>query len=142
MNILRDRRFRPRRRSDRSTPESRRWGRRTDRRHMMIPKPRSRSEFIPVLPEHGLSWLAGELGPAERRAMREIVQRGDLAEVDCKRYLVAPVSNATIDAMAAFEAEGEDREGFDDDQVDEDGTNESSLDWRSAPCGHLVVGDY
>ncbi len=47
MNILRDRRFRPRRRSDRSTPESRRWGRRTDRRNMLIPKPGIRSEFIP-----------------------------------------------------------------------------------------------
>ncbi len=39
-----------------------------------------------------------------------IVQASDLAEVEGKFYLVAPVSAATIDAMAAFEAEGEDRE--------------------------------
>ncbi len=73
--------------------------------------------------------------------MREIAQGGDLAEVDGKHYLVAPVSNATIDALAAFEAEGEDREGFDDDQVNEDGTDESSLDWHCSPTGQ-AVGDY
>ena len=33
-----------------------------------------------------------------------------LAEVDGQPYLVAPVTADTIDALAAFEAEGEDRE--------------------------------
>ncbi len=77
---------------------------------MLAPKTTPRPEFIPALPEHALIWLAGELGPAERRAMREIVERGDLAEVNGQVYLVAPVSAPTIDALAAFEAEGEDRE--------------------------------
>ncbi len=39
----------------------------------------------------------------------ENVQRGVLAEVDDKHYMVAPVSNATIDALAAFEAEREEQ---------------------------------
>ncbi len=77
---------------------------------MLAPKTTPRPEFIPALPEHALIWLAGELGPAERRAMREIVERGDLAKVNGQAYLVAPVSAPTIDALAAFEAEGEDRE--------------------------------
>ncbi len=80
------------------------------RQDMLIPKSRPRPEFVPVLPEAALSWLAATLGPAERRALREIVQAGDLAEVEGKFYLVAPVSAATIDALAAFEAEGEDME--------------------------------
>jgi hypothetical protein len=41
--------------------------------------------------------------------MREIVERGDLIHVDGVTYLVAPVSARCIDAMAAFESEGEDR---------------------------------
>lgn len=114
---------------------------RTDRRNMLIPKPASRSEFIPALPADQLSWLAAELGPPERRAMREIAQGGDLADVGGTLYLVAQVSDATIEALAVFEAEGEDREDFEDDAVNEDGTDESSLDWGTLPCGH-VVGDY
>ena len=43
-----------------------------------IPKVTPRPEFIPALPDDALSWLAGTHGPPERRAMREIVQRGDL----------------------------------------------------------------
>ena len=39
-----------------------------------------------------------------------IVQASDLAEVEGKFYLVAPVSPTTIDALAAFEAAGEDME--------------------------------
>ena len=73
--------------------------------------------------------------------MREIVQRGDLAEFGGQQFIVAPVSASTIDALAAFEAEGEDREDFDDDQVNEDGTDESSLDWHTVSGGQ-AVGDY
>ena len=39
--------------------------------------------------------------------MREIVERGELAEVEGRDYLVVPVSGRTIDALAAFKAEGE-----------------------------------
>ncbi|MCH7793909.1 MAG: hypothetical protein IH900_02030 [Proteobacteria bacterium] len=80
----------------------------------------SNPEFVPALPEGALSWLAGSLGPAERRVVREIVQPGDLAEVEGKTYLVAPVSAATIDALAAFEAEGEDYENDLCDEPSED----------------------
>ena len=80
---------------------------------MLLPKPGGKRGFIPAMSEHGLSWLAGKLGPAERKAMREIAQAGDLAEVNGKTYIVAPVSPKTIDALAAFEAEGEDRESAD-----------------------------
>ncbi len=73
-------------------------------------------------------WLAGELGPAERRAMREIVERGDLAEVNGQAYLVAPVSAPTIDALAAFEAEGEDRENDLCDEPSEDRERDHSDD--------------
>ena len=85
----------------------------------LIPKVTPRIEFIPALPDDALSWLAGSLGPPERRAMREIVLQGDLAEVSGQQYLVAPVSPATIDTPASFEAEGEDCELDASDLVDE-----------------------
>ena len=62
---------------------------------------------------HWLSWLAGKLGPPERRALREIVETGDLVKENGHTYIVARLSSATIDALAAFEAEGEDREPMD-----------------------------
>ena len=43
-----------------------------------------------------LPWLSGDLGPPERRALREIVERGDLAHVDGQAYLVTPVSPETL----------------------------------------------
>ena len=76
------------------------------------------------LPPSALPWLAADLGPPERRALREIVERGDLAMVDGQAYLVAPVSPATIDALAAFSAEGEDME---DEPVEDDGDSEPSI---------------
>ncbi len=89
---------------------------RTDRRNMLLSKPRERSVFIPALPESQLSWLAGKLGPVERRALREICETGDLIEQDGKKFLVARVSEPTIDALAAFDAEGEDREPYMEDE--------------------------
>lgn len=65
---------------------------------------------LPAIPDEILSWLAGELGPDERRAMREIAERADLLQVDGQTYLIAPVTPRCIDALAAFEAAGEDRE--------------------------------
>ena len=61
---------------------------------------------------------------AEHRALREIVERGDLTHVDGQAYLVAPVSLATVDALAAFEAEGEDREA---DPAEAQGDNEPTI---------------
>ena len=75
---------------------------------------------IPALSAEALPWLTGDLGPPERRALREIAEHGDLAHVDGQAYLVAPVSTPTIDALAAFEAEGEDREDDLCDEPDQD----------------------
>ena len=62
--------------------------------------------------------------------MREIVQRGDLAEFDGQQFIVAPVSPATIDALAALEAEGEDREFdlCDELEEDDDRSNDDAFD--------------
>ena len=83
---------------------------RINRRAMLISKPRKRREVAPGVTEGGLSWLAGKMGPAERWALREIAQAGDLAEVNGKTYLVAHVPTRTSTPWPAFEAEGEDRE--------------------------------
>ncbi len=114
---------------------------RVSKRAMLTPKTTPRPEFIPALPEHTLIWLAGELGPAERRAMREIVERGDLAEVNGQVYLVAPVSAPTIDALAAFEAEGEDRENdlCDEEETDDDRSNDDAFD---AVNGVAIMDDF
>lgn len=72
--------------------------------------------YLPAVPADALSWLAGNLGPAERLAMREIVERGDLIHVDGQTYLVAPVTSRCIDALAMFEAESGDREHGADDE--------------------------
>ena len=81
------------------------------------------------LPPPALPWLAADLGPPERRALREIVERGDLAMVDGQAYLVAPVLPATIDALAAFEAEGEDREDEPVEDQGDDGPSFVSTAW-------------
>lgn len=67
--------------------------------------------------------LTGTLDPPERRALREIVAVGDIAHVCGQAYLVVPVSPATIDALAAFEAEAEDRE---DDPTEAQGDDETN----------------
>ncbi len=77
----------------------------------------------------GLPWLTGDLGPPERRAMREIVQEGDLAMVDGQQFIVAPVSGETIDALAAFEAEGEDMEDEPVEDQGDDGPSIVSTTW-------------
>ncbi len=115
---------------------------RVNKRHMLIPKATPRAEFIPALPDDALSWLASTLGPPERRAMREIVQRGDLAEVDGQSYLVAPVSDATIDALAMFEAEGEDMENDLCDEPSEDRERDHSDDAFDAVIGGVIMDDH
>lgn len=103
-----------------------------NRRAMLIPKPRRRREFIPAMDVTGLSYLASKLGSAERRAMREIAERADLIEVGGKRFVLAEVSDATLEALATFEAEGEDLE-FEQDCDRSD--SEPSL------CGRNAIGE-
>ena len=63
---------------------------------------------------------------------------GDLINENGKTYLVAPVSSETIDALAVFEAEGEDRESA--DLEDEPGSDdENSLADTKTP--HQVFDD-
>ncbi len=54
--------------------------------------------------------MTAPLDPPERRALREIIERGDLTHVNGQAFLVVPVTPATLDALAAFEAEAADRE--------------------------------
>ena len=69
--------------------------------------------------------LAGrDQGPPERHALQEIAGLGDLAHVNGQAYLVAPVSPATIDALAAFSADGEDMK---DEPVEDQGDDELAL---------------
>ena len=84
------------------------------------------------LPTDALPWLVSDLGPAERRALREIVERGDLAMVDGQQFIVAPVSSSTIDALAAFEAEAEDREADPDEAQGDEEATMASATWPVA----------
>ncbi len=94
-------------------------------RAMLLPKP-SRRHRAPTLPagldDDALSYLASRLMPAERRALQEIVAGADVLEVEGRRFLLAPVSPRTLDALAAFEAELEDLESSmaDDEDCRED----------------------
>ena len=74
------------------------------------PRPRAKGETI-VVPR----WQAGNLGPDERRALREIAATGDVLHHGGKAFIVAPVSPATMDTLAAFEADLVDREPEHDD---------------------------
>lgn len=90
-----------------------------------IPKPKRRQEFIPAMSDSELGFLTGQLGPADRKALREICEQGSVYMCDGRRYIVAPLSDDALDALAAFEAEGEDLEDFNEDWSPADG--EASL---------------
>jgi hypothetical protein len=93
-------------------------GRRIPESQMLIPRPKPRAGENQVLVRDAL--LLGELGPPERRALREIVETAEVVSEGRHRYLVARVSSETIDALAAFEAGREDLEpdGSDEPQTD------------------------
>ena len=92
------------------------------RRDMLIPKPagKRRTNFLPVLPDTSLRMLMGRLGPPERKAMREICDGGDVLLISGEAWLLAPVSRATLGALAAFEADAEDRELEQDNEPNPD----------------------
>ena len=79
---------------------------------MLIPKPRPRAKGETIVVPR---WQAGNLGPDERRALREIAATGDVLEHGGKTFIIASVSPATMDALAAFEADLVDREPEHDD---------------------------
>ena len=103
---------------------------RVNKRHMLIPKTGLTNATIPTLMVY-----SEVICPAERRALREIVETAEVVREDDHLYLVARVSAATLDSLATFETSREDlEEGADAEQVNEDGsdnedgTNESLHD--------------
>ena len=94
-------------------------------RHFAAPKRRPKWRPFPAIPEHALPYIAGQLGHAERKALRNIAETADLLFVEGQPYLLAMVTEATLAALAAFEAEAEDREN---DLCDEPGQDEEDAD--------------
>lgn len=94
-----------------------------NRRQMLLPKPahrRTQLRYPGGLPgDAALAVAAANLAPLDRAALRAIVTAADVIEVDGQRFLLAPVSDATLDTLAAFEAELEDLEPEPDDDDDD-----------------------
>ncbi len=95
-------------------------GRRVPVKHMLIPRPERRFDRSWAEWEEAL--LTGQLGPPERRALREITETGDLVNHQGHTYLIARVSSETLDALAAFEAE---RANLESDGSDEPGIGDT-----------------
>ena len=110
---------------------------RVHKRHMLIPKTGHVTDDIPRLMD-----FSEVICPAERRALREIVETAEVVREGDHLYLVARVSAATLDSLATFETSREDLEVEPDaEQVDEDGTNESALEWNGSSSGHAMIQD-
>ncbi len=108
---------------------------RVNKRAMLIPKTGDVTAHIPTLMD-----FSEVICPPERRALREIVETAEVVREGDHLYLLARVSSATLDSLATFETSREDLEEEPDaEQVNEDGTNESALDWTAAPRGHVVT---
>jgi hypothetical protein len=69
----------------------------------------------------------------ERRALEEIVENGDILIVDGYAYLLAPVRPETVDILAAFGAEAEDRENDLCDEANEDPEDDTDTDCVRLP---------
>ena len=111
---------------------------RTDRRNMLIPKTGDPTEHIPRLFD-----FSEVICPAERRALREIVETAEVVRQNGHVYLTARVSAATLDSLATFETSREDLENDcggelvnEDGSDNEDGTNESSHDGAALGPDH------
>ena len=106
---------------------------------MLIPKTaRSRrADFIPAVESYELCFLAGELGPPERKALRQIVEDADLLEAAGGVWLLARVTSETIDAMCNFESDGEDREpDLCDEPCDLEPDVDDEPDHRTPVCAY------
>ncbi len=107
---------------------------RVNKRAMLIPKTGLTNATITTLMD-----FSEVICPPERRALREIIETAEVVREGDHLVLVARVSAATLDSLATFETSREDLEEEPDaEKVDEDGTNESALDWTAAPRGHVV----
>lgn len=87
--------------------------------HFLCPKPTERAPFIPAAPAHELHWLLAPLVPAERKALEAIVECADILTIDGEVHLILPARPELLDALAAYAAEGEDRENDLEDEKDE-----------------------
>ena len=108
---------------------------------MLLPKGRYTETSIPAIADHELPWLAGKLGPAERRALRMICETADLVIVEDQLHLIVPALDDLVDILAAFEAEGEDRENDLEDEPqpdDEPDPDEGDQDEDKEPDYHSV----
>ena len=108
---------------------------------MLLPKGRYTETSIPAVSDVQLHWLTRKLGPAERRALRMIVETADLVIVDDRPHLIVPALDDLIDTLAAFEAEGEDRENDLEDEPqpdDEPDPDEGDQDEDKEPDYHSV----
>ncbi len=99
---------------------------------MLIPKTGQPSDHLPTLMD-----FSEAICPPERRALREIIETGEVVRENGHTYLVARVSAATLDSLATFETSREDLEDGGDTELvnedgtdNEDGTNESAADWQ------------
>ena len=110
---------------------------RVNKRAMLIPKTGQYSDHLPTLMD-----FSEAICPPERRALREIVETAEVVREGGHLYLVARVSAATLDSLATFETSREDLELEPDaEQVNEDGTNESAIEWNGSSSGHAMIQD-
>ena len=72
---------------------------------MLVPKPPRAPGFCPEIEPAWFNQLTAELGLSDRRALREICERREIVEMNDQTFLLASVSEPTIDTLAAFEAE-------------------------------------
>ena len=116
-------------------PAGRAGRRRSAPADMLCPKPEDR-RYIRSETAEVPAMLLGHLGPAERIALREIAETGDIMQYGDKTYIVAAISATTLGTLAAFETEldehelrldhdegviNEDREADHDDEPEHDG---------------------
>ncbi len=87
---------------------------RITKRHMLIPKTGDPTEHIPRLFD-----FSEVICPAERRALREIVETAEVVRENGHVILVARVSAATLDSLATFETGREDLEDGTDHEPEE-----------------------
>ncbi len=84
------------------------------KRAMLIPKTGHVADHITTLMD-----FSEVICPAERRALREIIETGEVVRENGRVYLVARVSADTLDSLATFETSREDMEDNGDDEPEE-----------------------
>ncbi len=85
---------------------------RVNKTAMLIPKTGQPSDHIPTLMD-----FSEVICPAERRALREIIETAEVVREGDHLYLLARVSSATLDSLATFETSREDLEEHDEPSI-------------------------